>query len=132
MRWKREGAKRLPVHEVQGHRISVPGPRSRLEEIVNYSREQVREAYRNLPPDTQDFVQSNSVSAMIKLLLLGSGLTDEQAEGPGDSAILHAMYGLHSLSDAIAEIARLANKRPEELDELQFVLEEQVFARISR
>ncbi len=69
---------------------------------------------------------------MIKLLLLGSGLTDELADGPGDSTILHAMYGLHSLNDAIAEIARLANKSPEDLDELQFVLEEQVFVRISR
>jgi hypothetical protein len=69
---------------------------------------------------------------MIKLLLLGAGLSEEQAEGDGDSAILHAMYGLQTLSDAIAEIARLANRSPEDFSQLEFVLEEHIFSRIKR
>lgn len=99
---------------------------------MRFTREQKRSAYQSLPSDTQDFVHSNSLSALIKLVLLGAGLSEEDAEGDGDSLIMEAMYGLLTLHDAISEIAQLAHKKVEELEDLEFALEEQVFSRMVR
>ena len=65
-------------------------------------------------------------------LLVGTGLSEAQAEGSADTEILHAMYGLQTLSDAIDAIAQLSNKSPDDLCRLKSVLEEQIFSRIGK
>jgi len=99
---------------------------------MGFTREQTRSAYQSLSPDTQDFVHSNATGELIMQLLVGTGLSEAEAQGSPDSEILHAMYGLQTLDDAIANIAQSVNKSPDDLSRLKYVLDEFVFSKIPR
>lgn len=98
---------------------------------MRFTGEQIRAAYKKLHPDIQDLVGSMVIGDLIMQLLVGTGLSEEQAND-ADTEILHAMYGLQTVSDAIDEIAQLSNKSPDDLSRLKSVLEEFVFSRLRR
>lgn len=93
-----------------------------------FSREQRQSAYNKLPQEVKDLIMSNEVTNLITITLEESGLNEEEAN-LADSEILCAMSCLQSLDDAIDNIAKLANKNPNDLDKLKSTIQENILSK---
>lgn len=93
-----------------------------------YTKEQKRSAYKKLPPETQDLVMSNETTELIAATLKEVGLLEEQAD-LADSEILHTMFCLQSLDDAINNIAKLSNKSINDLSKLKSTVQDNILSK---
>lgn len=96
---------------------------------MTFTKEQKKEAYVKLSPEVQSFIMDSETAELITNYLKETGLTPEQSNS-ADSEILYAMYGLQTLSEAIANIAKLNNKNINNLSKLKTNLENNIFSKI--
>ncbi len=98
---------------------------------MTFTREQIKSAYKKLPPGVQDFVMDNETTELITQYLKEAGLSEEQ-NNLADSEILYAMFGLQSPYDTIGNISKLSGKPTKELMSLKANLEKNIFSKISK
>lgn len=96
---------------------------------MTFTNTQIREAYKKLSPEVQNFIMDNETTDLITNHLGMAGLSEEQST-LADSEILYAMLGLQTLPDAISNIAKLSNKSLESLHRLKIDLENNIFVKI--
>jgi hypothetical protein len=97
--------------------------------IMTFTREQIQNAYKKLPPEVQSFIMDTDTTELIEKYLKEVGLSEEQSN-MADSEILYAMFGLQTLSVAIENIAKLSNKSIDSLSGLKAKLSNSVFNHI--
>ncbi len=96
---------------------------------MTFTREQKNTAYKKLSPEVQSFIMDNETTELIESYLKEVSLSEEQSNS-ADTDILCAMYGLQTLTEAINSIAKLSNKKMEDLSKLKTNLEENIFSKI--
>lgn len=96
---------------------------------MKFTREQKRIAYKNLPSEVQNFIMDNETTGLVAGYLGELGLSEEQSN-LADSEILYAMFGLQTLTEAIASIAKLIGKKEGDLYKLETDLGENIFSKI--
>lgn len=96
---------------------------------MKFTKEQKRLAYRKLPTEVQNFIMDPESSEIILNHLKETGLSPELSDS-ADSEILYATYGLQTLDDAIANIAKLSNKNMNDFSKLKVNLENNIFSKI--
>src|SRR3989344_2518608 len=96
-----------------------------------FTLSQKKTAYKKLSKDVQDFIMDSETTDLIEKYLVEVGLSAEQPDS-ADTEILNAMYGLQTFSEAMANIAKLSNKKVEELSKLRADLENNIFSKIPK
>src|SRR3989344_4987671 len=96
-----------------------------------FTLSQKKTAYKKLSKDVQDFIMDSETTDLIEKYLVEVGLSAEQSDS-ADTEILNAMYGLQTFSEAMANIAKLSNKKVEELSKLRTNLENNIFSKIPK
>lgn len=93
---------------------------------MTYNQQQVKTAYKKLPPEIQELINSSDTMELIFTSLEKAGITNEEQVDSADSEILYAMYCLQTLDEAISHIASLSGKQESALRELKSTLNERV------
>ena len=94
-----------------------------------FTREQRNTAYKKLSPEVQDFIMDNETTELIGHYLIEAGLSEDQLDS-ADSEILYALFGLQTLAETIANIAKFSNKNVNDLSKLKNNLENNIFSKI--
>jgi hypothetical protein len=98
---------------------------------MTFTREQRKSAYRQLPPEVQNFIMDNETTEIIEKILTKAGVVGDQND-QADSEVLYTMYGLQNLDTAIQNIAKLSGKSAEQLRDLRMDLQEEIFNKIPK
>lgn len=96
-----------------------------------YTRTQKKEAYKQLPPEVQDFIMDNETTEKIAGLLKKAGLSEEQSD-LADSEILYTLFGLQSPDTAIQNIADVCKRDISSFSELRANLDAEIFSRVTK
>ncbi|HEY0221105.1 MAG TPA: hypothetical protein VGC58_02685 [Candidatus Paceibacterota bacterium] len=97
---------------------------------MTFTKEQTREAYKNLSPEIQSFIMDNETTETVLSYFKECGLSDDQSN-LADSEVLYSMYGLQTLQVSIENIAKLSGKKINDLSSLKTKLENNIFSKIS-
>jgi hypothetical protein len=94
-----------------------------------FTIEQKKEAYKKLPVEVQSFIMDPETNEIIEVSLQEAGLNETQLT-EAYSEILYSMYGLQTLAETMANIAKLSNKNINDLTKLRTNLEDNIFSKI--
>ena len=95
---------------------------------MTFTLTQRKEAYKRLPPETQDLIMSNETTELITNIIKEIGSTKEQSD-LADSEILYTLYCLQSLDDAINNITKLSNKNTNDLAKLKSTVQDNILSK---